>query len=115
MILVKKEKLTNAKPKTSLLNDLVLLIYQDLIFRDLPDCSVVKMPPSNAGGAGSIPGQGTNIPHASSSQKFKKKKKKKKKRKRNPNFRTWILDRNPLTIHREESGAFNLAIREDPK
>ena len=77
MILVKKEKLTNAKAKTSLLNDLVLLIYQDIIFRDLPDCSVVKMPPSNAEGAGSIPGQGTKIPHAASSQKLKKKKKEK--------------------------------------
>lgn len=69
MILVKKEKLTNAKPKTSLLNDLVLLIYQDLIFRDLPDCSVVKMPPSNAGGAGSIPGQEVKIPLALSQKK----------------------------------------------
>ena len=86
---------------------MLLLIYQDLIFRDLPDCSAVSMPPSNAGGVGLIPGRGIKIPHAASSQE--------KKRKRNPNFRTWILNRNPLTIHREESEAFNLAIREDPK
>ena len=57
---------------------LLLLIYQDLIFRDLPDCSAVSMPPSNAGGVGLIPGQGTKIPHAASSQEKKKKKKKSK-------------------------------------
>ena len=32
--------------------------------RDLPGGPVVKNPPSNAGDAGSIPGQGTEIPHA---------------------------------------------------
>ena len=33
--------------------------------RDFPDGPVVKNPPSNAGDVGSIPGQGTKIPHAS--------------------------------------------------
>ena len=33
-------------------------------FRDFSDGPVVKNPPSNAGGEGSIPGQGTKIPHA---------------------------------------------------
>ena len=32
--------------------------------RDFPGGPVVKTPPSNAGGTGSIPGPGTNIPHA---------------------------------------------------
>ena len=32
--------------------------------RDFPGGPVVKNPPSNAGGAGSIPGQGTKIPHS---------------------------------------------------
>ena len=32
--------------------------------RDLPGSPVVKTLPSNAGGAGSIPGQGTKVPHA---------------------------------------------------
>ena len=31
---------------------------------DLPGGPVVKNPPSNAGDVGSIPGQGTKIPHA---------------------------------------------------
>ena len=31
---------------------------------DFPGDPVVKTPPSNAGGAGLIPGQGTKIPHA---------------------------------------------------
>ena len=31
---------------------------------DLPGCPVVKTSPSNAGGAGSIPGRGAKIPHA---------------------------------------------------
>ena len=31
---------------------------------DFPGDPVVKNPPSNAGDAGSIPGQGTKIPHA---------------------------------------------------
>ena len=34
-------------------------------FRDFPDGPVVKTLPSSAGGAGSIPGGGTRIPHAS--------------------------------------------------
>ena len=33
-------------------------------FRDFPGGPVVKTSPSNAGGAGSIPGWGTKIPHA---------------------------------------------------
>ena len=32
-------------------------------FRDFPGDPVVKNPPSNAGDVGSIPGQGTKIPH----------------------------------------------------
>ena len=32
--------------------------------RDFPDGPVVKNPPPNAGDMGSIPGQGTKIPHA---------------------------------------------------
>ena len=32
--------------------------------RDSPGGPVVKNPPSNAGDMGSIPGQGTEIPHA---------------------------------------------------
>ena len=31
--------------------------------KDFPGGPVVKNPPSNAGGAGSIPGRGTEIPH----------------------------------------------------
>ena len=34
-------------------------------FRDFPGGSVVKTSPSNAGGAGSIPGRGVESPHAS--------------------------------------------------
>ena len=33
--------------------------------QDFPGSPVVKTLPSNAGGVGSIPGQGANIPHAS--------------------------------------------------
>ena len=35
------------------------------ILRDFPGHPVVKTSPSNAGGAGSIPGRGAKIPHAS--------------------------------------------------
>ena len=35
------------------------------VFRDFPVSPVVKTSPSNAGGAGLIPGQGTKIPQAS--------------------------------------------------
>ena len=35
------------------------------VSRDFPGGPVVKTSPSNAGGAGSIPGQGAKIPHAS--------------------------------------------------
>ena len=34
-------------------------------WRDLPGGPVVKTSPSNAGGVGSIPGQGVKIPHVS--------------------------------------------------
>ena len=34
------------------------------VFRDFPGGPVVKNPPSNAGDAGLIPGQGTKLPHA---------------------------------------------------
>ena len=40
---------------------------------DCPNGPVVKILPSNAGGAGSIPGQGTKIPHALQPQKSKHK------------------------------------------
>ena len=33
-------------------------------YRDFPDGAVVKNLPCNAGDAGSIPGQGTKVPHA---------------------------------------------------
>ena len=35
------------------------------MFWDLPGGPVIKTSPSNAGGAGSTPGQGAKIPHAS--------------------------------------------------
>ena len=35
---------------------------------DFPGGPVVKNPPSNAGDAGSIPGQGTKIPYATGQQ-----------------------------------------------
>ena len=38
--------------------------------RDFPAGPVVKNPPSNAGDVGSIPGQGTKIPHALGSYIF---------------------------------------------
>ena len=41
--------------------------------RDLPGSPVVKTSPSNAGGSGSIPGQGAKMPHASQSKKPKHK------------------------------------------
>ena len=34
------------------------------LLRDFSHCPVVKTLPSNAGGAGSIPGQGAKFPHA---------------------------------------------------
>ena len=37
---------------------------QSYLFRNFPDGPVVKNLPSNAADAGSIPGQGTKIPHA---------------------------------------------------
>ena len=39
-------------------------VVKNLYSRDFPGCPVVKTLPSNAGGAGSIPGQGAKIPHA---------------------------------------------------
>ena len=35
-----------------------------ILNRDFPGGPAVKNPPSNEGGSGSIPGQGTKIPHA---------------------------------------------------
>ena len=43
--------------------------------RDFPEGPVVKTLPSNAGGAGSIPGREAKIPHASQPKKPKHKKK----------------------------------------
>jgi len=40
---------------------------------DFPGSPVVKTSPSNAGGAGSIPGEGAKIPHASNGIKPKHK------------------------------------------
>ena len=41
-------------------------------YRDSPGGLLVKNPPSNAGDAGSIPGQGTKIPHAMGAPKPKR-------------------------------------------
>ena len=38
--------------------------HQEICPGDFPGGPVVKNPPSNAGDTGSIPGQGTKIPHA---------------------------------------------------
>ena len=43
------------------------------ITRDFPAGPMVKTSPSNAGGAGSIPGQGAKIPHALGPKKPKHK------------------------------------------
>ena len=40
-------------------------LLQDIEYRDFPGGPVVQTLPSNAGGAGSIPGWGAKIPHAS--------------------------------------------------
>ena len=39
-------------------------LFQVSYLRDFPGGPVVRNPPSTAGVAGSIPGQGTEIPHA---------------------------------------------------
>ena len=39
--------------------------FKSFLIRDFPGGPVVKTLPSNSGGAGSIPGQGAKIPHAS--------------------------------------------------
>ena len=41
-------------------------------FRDFPDGTMVKNPPSNAEGMGSIPGWGAKIPHAMMQKNFLK-------------------------------------------
>jgi len=41
------------------------ILFLKLINRDFPVGPVVRNPPSNAGNSGSIPGQGTKIPHLS--------------------------------------------------
>ena len=46
---------------------------------DFPSSPVAKTLPSNTGGTGSIPGQGTKIPHTTQ-QKRKKKKKRERER-----------------------------------
>ena len=79
----------------------MLLIYQDLIFRDLSDCSVVKTPASNARGVGLICHMLQAKKWGGGGEEIQ-------------TLGHGILDRNPLTIHKKESGAFNLAIREDP-
>jgi len=43
------------------------------MFRDFPGGPGVKTSPSNAGGGGSIPSQGTKMPHASRAKKAKHK------------------------------------------
>ena len=49
---------------------------------DFPSSPVAKTLPSNTGGTGSIPGQGTKIPHTT--QQKRKKKKKERERERRP-------------------------------
>ena len=39
-------------------------VFKIALNRDFPGGPVVKNPPSNEGDVGSIPGQGTKIPHA---------------------------------------------------
>ena len=55
--------LLNVFPSLSLTVYFLLTLIS--VFRDFPGSPVVKTSPSNAGGAGSIPGQGTKIPQAS--------------------------------------------------
>ena len=43
---------------------LTKILCKEKNYKDFPGGSVVKNPPSNAGDAGSIPGRGTKIPHA---------------------------------------------------
>ena len=43
---------------------LICTFVKNHLARDFPGGPVVKNPPSNAGDAGSIPGKGTRIPHA---------------------------------------------------
>ena len=49
-------------------------IFRNMIqdFRDFPDDTMVKNPPSNAEGMGSIPGWGAKIPHAMMQKNFLK-------------------------------------------
>ena len=54
--------LLNVFPSLSLTVYFLLTLIS--VFRDFPRSPVVKTSPSNAGGAGSIPGQGTKIPQA---------------------------------------------------
>ena len=42
-----------------------ILEFNNVLSRDFPGGPVVKTSPSSAGGAGSLPGQGAKIPHAS--------------------------------------------------
>ena len=53
---------------------MTILISKKISERDFPGGPVVKAPPSNVGGTGLIPGQGTKVPHAMGcSQKLKRK------------------------------------------
>ena len=45
--------------------DISTLLYIKQITRDFPGGPVVKTSPSNAGGAGLIPGRGAKVPHVS--------------------------------------------------
>ena len=62
---------------------------------------MVKTSPSNARGAGSIPGQGSRIPHASwpKHQNIKKKKKKQYCNKFNKNFKKWSTSKKKLIFY----------------
>ena len=50
------------------------MLVKNMVSGDILDSPVVKTSPSNAGGVRSIPGQETNIPHASQPKKQKHKK-----------------------------------------
>ena len=51
----------------------IFLLIQKPKGRDFPGCPVVKTSPSNAGGVGSIPGQGAKSPRDASIRKPKHK------------------------------------------
>ena len=53
--------------KTLHAKNLRVALFKKQALRDYPGSPVVKNPSSNAGDVGSIPGQGTKIPHAAGS------------------------------------------------